>query len=483
MNESGSQRDSGFLYPAVVLAILLVLMLSFLLVGNRFTFQIIPVGDSVLELEYGSPYQELGATADFRGTLLWEKGFAPDVTIGAEGTVDPNTTGTYTVTYSANYLYWHADAVRTIHVVDRKPPELALEGRTEVYVHPGENYEEIGFAAWDEYDGDLTALVQQQERDGVITYWVCDSAGNRAEATRQVHYEDPVPPEILLEEGERITWLAGVEFVDPGWTALDNCDGDLTDQVLCQGEVSLYFLGEYVLNYTVEDSFGNVTTIERIVEVVPQTMPEIVEPEGKVIYLTFDDGPGPYTRELLAVLEKYNVKATFFVVCNRYADVIGEIAAAGHTVGIHTACHDYRTIYASVEAYVADLDQVQQLILEQTGEPAAILRFPGGSSNKVSRFNKGIMTRLTEAVNAAGFQYFDWNVDSNDAGGAKTATEVYRNVIRGVSNRKVSIVLQHDIKDFSVDAVERIIKWGLENGYTFLPLEANSPTAQHTLNN
>ena len=82
-----------------------------------------------------------------------------------------------------------------------------------------------------------------------------------------------------------------------------------------------------------------------------------------------------------------------------------------------------------------------------------------------------------------GFQYFDWNVDSNDAGGAKTAEKVYENVISGVKNRSVSIVLQHDTKGYSVDAVEKIIKWGLENGYTFLPLKSNSPTAHHGVNN
>ena len=82
-----------------------------------------------------------------------------------------------------------------------------------------------------------------------------------------------------------------------------------------------------------------------------------------------------------------------------------------------------------------------------------------------------------------GFRYFDWNVDSNDAGGAKYTSEVYNNVINGVSKKQISVVLQHDSKEFSVNAVEKIILWGLSNGYTFLPLDESSPICHHTIRN
>ena len=93
------------------------------------------------------------------------------------------------------------------------------------------------------------------------------------------------------------------------------------------------------------------------------------------------------------------------------------------------------------------------------------------------------MTRLTKAVEAQGFQYFDWNVDSNDAGGAKTADEVYQNVIDGIQGKKNAIVLQHDIHGYSVDAVERIIQWGLACGYRFEALTSSSPTSHHPVRN
>ena len=112
-----------------------------------------------------------------------------------------------------------------------------------------------------------------------------------------------------------------------------------------------------------------------------------------------------------------------------------------------------------------------------------LMRFPGGSSNTISSFNPGIMTRLTKAVEEKGFRYFDWNVDSNDAGGARTASKVYSNVVSGIGDKKAAVVLMHDIKSYTIDAIEKIIVWGLDNGYTFLPLTADSPTCHHGVNN
>lgn len=474
----------GNILTGIVVILLLVVVAVGIFFGyNRFALSLSPAGDPVVVLEYGQPYVEQGASLTFYGSRFLTEGLVPEAEIHISGTVDTSRTGTYTVAYSADYHWWHAEATRHIEVVDRKLPELTLLGDAELYVLPGERYVEAGYAAHDEYDGDLTAQVQSEETDGIITYWVSDAAGNRAEATRIVHYDDSVAPEIILTGGGYVRHAAGSTFIDPGFAASDNCDGDLTDRVTVEGEVERFFCGTYPITYTVTDSFGNTTTVERTVEVVPAAHKEEVSPEGKVVYLTFDDGPGPYTRELLEVLDKYDVKATFFVVSNKYSDIIGEIAEAGHTVAIHTACHDYKTIYASEEAYFADLLAVWQLIYEETGIETTLLRFPGGSSNTVSRFNKGIMTRLAQAVQDAGFQYFDWNVDSMDAGGAETATEVYENVISGIRYRRVSVVLQHDIKWYSVDAVERIIQWGLENGYTFLALDDTSPACHHGINN
>ena len=119
-----------------------------------------------------------------------------------------------------------------------------------------------------------------------------------------------------------------------------------------------------------------------------------------------------------------------------------------------------------------------------TGSYTNIIRFPGGSSNTVSRkYCPGIMSRLSVAVTERGFKYFDWNVVSGDAGGTTSTDKVYSNVINGIRGKSHAIVLQHDTKGFSVNAVERIIVWGLNNGYSFAPLTTDSPTAHQHINN
>ena len=206
-------------------------------------------------------------------------------------------------------------------------------------------------------------------------------------------------------------------------------------------------------------------------------------PNGKTVYLTFDDGPGKYTESLLNTLDRYDVKVTFFVVDTGYMHLLPRMAEAGHTVAMHSETHTYNKIYASENAFFNDLYAIQSRILEYTGKLSKILRFPGGSSNGVSRFNPGIMTRLTKKLKEMGYRYFDWNVDSNDAGGTRTSSGVYSNVINGIKRNQNSIVLQHDIKGYSVEAVDDIIIWGLKNGYTFKALDMDSPVCEHYVNN
>ncbi len=206
---------------------------------------------------------------------------------------------------------------------------------------------------------------------------------------------------------------------------------------------------------------------------------------NKIIYLTFDDGPGPYTDRLLGILDKYNVKATFFVTnaFPAYRDCIGRAYNAGHTIAVHSATHNYRQIYASEAAYWSDFEYMQSIVVSQTGHRTNLFRFPGGSSNGVSKFNPGIMTRLSYSSQAKGYVYFDWNVMSGDAGNTTSSTVCFSNLVQGVSANNVSVVLCHDVKSYTVDSMESFIPWALSNGYTFIPLTENSPTAHHPISN
>lgn len=500
------------LAAVVLLAAVVALTMSILWQINEFSLKLTMNGPKEVTIEYGDSYEEAGAEAVFRGTVFMKDPAAIEVT--AEGQVDTTKVGTYHIDYTAKHTVSYAFgqvvltdyARRTVHVVDTVAPEITLVANPDNFTIPGQIYQEEGYTASDNYDGDITDQVVRTENEGSVTYQVSDSSGNSTEVERAIVYHDPIAPELTLKGSAALSLEVGSAYTEPGYTATDNCDGDITDRVTISGAVDANKVGTYTLTYTVRDSYENTATATRTVKVYqpePEssdkpTEPKPTEPKptepgdgrvdpanpvGGVIYLTFDDGPGRHTGRLLDILAKYNVKASFFIVNNGYYSTLTRMANEGHTVAIHSATHDFYEIYASEEAYFADLEKMQSIIATHTGTTPMLLRFPGGSSNTISRFNPGIMTRLSKLVEEKGYTYFDWNVDSRDAGGVSTATGVFNNVVSAVAKKSTSVVLMHDIKGYTVDAVEDIIIWGLENGYTFQALTASSPTCHHGIAN
>ncbi len=453
---------------------LLILVLAFLIILATVQLKLVLNEGGEITLEYGQSYAEPGASASF---LFF------DVDVASQGQVSSDQLGSYTITYTAKLLGKTATLQRTVNVVDTTAPTITLVHKDGSFTLPGHDYQEEGFVAEDNHDGDITDRVQRMVADGYVHYRVTDSSGNVTEVEREIIYNDITAPELTLLGNATVYLKAGNSFTEPGYTAIDDAEGDISAKVEVITDFDKYTPGTYTVTYTVTDNYGNSSQAERKIVVSAVTQQPTVDPVGGVIYLTFDDGPSQHTPRLLEVLKKYNVKATFFVVGNAALGYLDDIVDGGHAIAIHSDTHNYDKIYASEDAFFADLYAIQDKIYQRTGVMTTLMRFPGGSSNMVSRFNQGIMSRLTKAVEAAGFQYFDWNVDSKDAGGAKTADEVYRNVINGVMYNSASIVLQHDIHGYSVDAVERIIQWGLANGYTFEALTPSSPTAHHPINN
>ena len=392
-----------------------------------------------------------------------------------------------------------AKVEREIPFDDPVPPELKLKGDSDITLYVNiDEYKEPGFEATDNLDGDVTANVEVTGNVDAgkvdvyeLSYKVTDKYGNAAEAKRTVTVAEVPAPVLTLSGYTNMSLIAGNgAYSEPGYSATHVIEGDLTAGVKVSGSVDTSTPGNYTLTYTVSDSYGHTVSAERTVAVYQppkaQQTCDCADPAsspGKVIYLTFDDGPSAHTARLLSILDKYNVKATFFVVSYGYENMIGEAFRAGHSIGVHSVKHDFYNIYASEAAFFADLQGMNDIIYRQTGVYTSLIRFPGGSSNTISRFNPGIMTRLAAAVTEAGYTYFDWNVSSGDAGQTTSADVVYQNVVNGIAGKNYAVVLQHDSKSYSVDAVERIIKWGLENGYTFLPLSESSPTCHHRVFN
>lgn len=496
--DNRGKRSGKGLKIAIITILTLIAVWILLMLINNYSFSFALVGNPEVNVEYGEQYTEQGATALFSGSLFVKEPVPCEVSIS--GQVDTQTLGSYTLEYTASYElnYFFAKReyshtiTRKVNVIDTVAPKIELKSIPGSYTLPGQEYKEEGCSAQDNYDGDITSRLKSEEKDGKVYYSVTDSSGNRAEAVREIFYDDPIPPELkLLGDGD-IVIAEGGSFGEPGYLADDNVDADLSQKVSVSGEVDTDKAGKYTLTYSVTDSYGNTTTQTRTVSVVPRVSTDKstrlygspANPNGKYIYLTFDDGPGKHTEKLLAVLEKYGIKATFFVVDTPYLDdVLPKIADAGHSIAMHTLTHDYDTIYASEDAYFKDFYAIEQRIKDLTGQSPKIFRFPGGASNMISRDTPGIMTLLTEKVKELGYRFFDWNVDSNDAGGTKNSSGIYDNIVSYIPKYHYSVVLQHDIYEYSINAVEDIIKWGLKNGYTFLPLTENSPKCQHKVNN
>lgn len=465
-----------------VTGIVVTLLFLIILFLSLFNININLNGSPKETIEYGDTYTEQGATAAFNTPA--SKNVPLNVTI--KGSVDSSKLGTYHIHYKAKKGIFSVQKSREVKIVDTKAPIIELNKIDGYYPKTGETYQEEGFTATDNYDGDITSKIKRTEDKNVITYTVSDSSGNKTSVQRTIEYNDGIAPTITLNGDSDITIKAGTRFEDPGCTAKDSHGNDISDSVSVSGNISTYRAGTYTITYSVTDKFGNETSIDRTVTVEAVKQTATTSSGNKVVYLTFDDGPGAHTQQLLDILDKYNVKVTFFVtnVNSGYENMIAKEAAAGHTVAIHSASHDYKKIYSSVDAYFADLNEMSDIIYAQTGQRPKLIRFPGGSSNTVSlKYCSGIMTTLTKAVTDQGYKYFDWNVSSGDAGGTTSTEEVYQNVVNGMKSHNVSVVLQHDIKGFSVNAVERIIQWGLANGYTFLPLTTSTEDVHHGVNN
>ena len=398
---------------------------------ERWTLSMEVNGSSELILYQGDKYVEEGCTAKCENDRT---GTVRTLAVKKEGHVNTKKTGTYTITYTAGYFGQSVTKERIVKVVD------SLEAARKASM----------------YD----------------TF----SSGDNA-------------PVIGLFGGKKLIVYDHFGFAD-GYVATDDSEGYVTDRVQVTGQVDTGTPGDYLLNYSVTDSDGQVTTAERLVTVKTYQPPAVreLEPDEKIIYLTFDDGPGKFTDQILSILDKYHVKATFFVTSavydKKYLDLIGKEAEQGHAVGVHSKTHNYSQIYSNDQAFWDDFNAMNEIIEEKTGHKTEIMRFPGGSSNTVSKkYCPGIMTRLANEATSQGYWYFDWNVMSGDAGNTKDSSVIVENMKQGVLKNDRSIILCHDTHDYTMNALEPFLQWALSNGYSFDILRNGDYAARQSISN
>ncbi len=212
----------------------------------------------------------------------------------------------------------------------------------------------------------------------------------------------------------------------------------------------------------------------------PRTEWNSIEDGVKICYLTFDDGPSENTLKVLDVLDQYKIKAIFFVIGeeielnDKNKEILKEISDRGHMIALHTYCHDYRTIYASVDAFLADYERVFNVIEEITGQRPYIYRFPGGSYNSSA---KRVRKDIVEEMERRGFIYYDWNVSGEDSVGTPSSYTIMKNVKRDLTRYQLPVVLLHDgqTNQVTAKALSKIIEMISEKGYAFGRLDERFP--------
>lgn len=436
-------------------------------------------GNEVIDIDVFSNYKENGYNASYLFKDITYK-----ITVTSD--LDTSKLGKYSINYDLKYGYYHTAKKRVVNVIDKEKPVIKLLGNENSVVCPAKEYVEEGYEVTDNYDSDLNEYVERNVNNNEIVYTVSDSSGNINIIKRKIVYEDKTLPVINLIGSQNLNIYVGSSYKEQGYTATDNCDGDITSKVTINGNVNSNIVGEYKITYSVSDSEGNLTSITRTVNVIKKE--NIISGAGKTIYLTFDDGPSSsITPGVLQILREEGINATFFVINkdNSLNYLIKQASDEGHTIALHSYTHNYAQIYSSIDNYFNDLNLISNKVESITGRKSYITRFPGGSSNTISRkYNIGIMSNLSSMVLNRGYIYYDWNVDSCDAGGARTQNDVYYNVVNNLVYKN-NIVLMHDFENNykTLNALRGIIRYGKEHGYEFKAITSSTSPYRHRINN
>ena len=460
------QQNKGKICLVFLIMLVFILLVFFLLVP-RITLK----GKSTIIVNRNGEYKEPGYRASYLFDSLTDK-------VKVSGNVNSKKDGVYYITYKVKGPIITISTKRKVEVKDIEPPVITLEGGADVFICPNSKYEELGYKANDNIDGDLTKRVEISRKDNIITYKVKDKAGNETKKMRKISEGDKTPPVLTLNGGDIVFSYLGEPYVEPGYKAIDNCDQDITQMVITSGNVDKNNPNDQIITYTIEDKAHNKTEAKRTIKMVRRD-------HAGTIYLTFDDGPNAGTTNvILDILKEENVKATFFVTGKGPDELIKREYDEGHTVALHTFSHSYPVVYQSVNAYFDDLAKVHDRVKRITGYDSRIIRFPGGSSNTVSRhYQEGIMSILTNQVIEKGYYYYDWNISSGDAGEYKDSESIIKQVTRSLSKDRTNMVLMHDIKPYTRDALRSIIKYGKEHGYHFDKITPGTKMVRQRVNN
>lgn len=388
-------------------------------------------------------------------------------------------------------------------------PLLKVKGADPLILQVNEQYQDPGVVAsfrFQDYSDEVSVLNEvdiKKKGNYTITY-ECEKYHQKI--VRKVEVVDTKQPDIRLEGGEVVRVFENGTFQDPGFKAIDNCDGDISKQVKVEAKVDMKKTGTYEVHYSVSDASGNSATAVRKVEVLQDpvntklfydydeydntaeewwfnksknharttgaTPQELLDqydayyqgPDEKVIYLTFDEGGNDitYIKQIADVLNKNEVTATFFLTRNyikNEAEFMNELVKHGHVIGNHSWHHyDMPTLAnaLSVDKFVAEITETEKTYLEVTGEPMKkVFRFPkGGGSERAMKMVKD----LGYSTYFWSHAYYDYASDVSGEEALKTMMDHYHNG---------AIYLLHPSNQGNYEAMDTFIRNMKDLGYRF----------------
>ena len=388
----------------IIVFLIFIIIITFLLCA-----QIRLKGKTVITLNYDEVYEEPGYSSLFK--------------VKVTNNIKNNKVGKYKVTYK-NILF---TKYRTVEIVDEVKPVITLIDDN-VTILLNEEYKEPGYKAQDEYDGDITDKVEiisglknNQVGTYKITYKVTDSSKNTTKISRVVN----VVNTLYKDEYETI------DNNMTGWYTSNRQDGNRPreSEIKKYKDQNVYFLG----------------------------------PDKKVIYLTFDEGGNiTYVKEIVDILNKHNIDATFFFSRNYISnnpDLMKKIINSGHSIGNHTVNHLSMPSLATkdkFDSYYSEIKETEIAFMQATGKPMEkLFRYPMGEYSN----------RTMNIMKSMGYKSIFWSVAYKDWDGDYNKEYSLNNMKKQLHNGAIYLI--HPKCKGNYEALEDFINYATDLGYKF----------------
>ena len=312
------------------------------------------------------------------------------------------------------------------------------------------------FWTFDKKSGEVVGLADFTEQSDEAAEAIMSAAKNNISQTikqrqqpeidlNEIINKEALSNFIITNNGNSLAWPLGQASLLP------SSYGELTITV------PISSVSKYLQNPTAR-KFANIPKPAEKPKPAPAAPTPTVA--NKTIALTFDDGPGPYTEKLLDILDKYDAKATFFLIGSKVsgqASVVRSIQARGHQLGNHSWSHP-ELPKLSVDQIAGEIDRTNEAIRQATGVKPSILRPPYGAVNGV----------VLEQLRLRNMSSILWSVDTRDWADRNSQIVCSRAV---AGARPGAVILMHDIHQTSVNAVPCILSSLKQQGYSFVTIQ------------